>query len=54
MVSSHPGARNKEEAQSPEDRHRGEHRRLPDEATPRSTLRSTKDRDGTTTSDRVE
>ena len=46
MVSSHPGARNKEEAQSPEDQHRGEHRRLPDEATPRSPLRHTKETNG--------
>ena len=42
-VSSHLGARNKEETRSPEDWHRGEHHRLPDEATPRTTLR---DNDG--------
>ena len=54
MISSYPGAQNREEARRLEDQHRGEHRRLPDKATPRSTLRSTKDKDGTTTSDRVE
>ena len=54
MVSSYPGARNREETWSLEDRHRGEHRRLPDKATPKSTLRSTNDEDGATTSDRAE
>ena len=53
MVSSYPGARNREEA-SLEDQHRGEHRRFCDKATPRSMLRNTKDNDGTTTSDRAE
>ena len=32
----------------------GEHRQLLDEVTPRQTLQSTKDKDGTTTSDRAE
>ena len=41
-VSSHSGARNREEARSPEDRHRGEHHWLPNEATPRITLWNTK------------
>ena len=47
------GASNREEARSPEDRHRGEHHRLPDKDTPRFTLRSTKNKDGTTTSNRA-
>ena len=52
-VSSHLGANNQKEALSPEDPHRGEHRRLPGEATPRTTLRSSKDNDGTMTCDRA-
>ena len=47
-VSSHPQARNGEEARSPENRHR-----LPDEATPRSPLWNAKDKDGAMTSDRA-
>ena len=53
-ISSHLGARNLEKARSPEDWHRGEHRWLPDKATPKSTLQSTKDKDGTTTNNRAE
>ena len=47
-------ARNREEARSPEDRYRGEHCRLPEEATPSSTLRNAKDEDGAMTSDQAE
>ena len=52
-VSSYLGAHNRKEARSMEDQHKGYHR-LVDEATLRTTLQSSKDNDGTTTSDQAE
>ena len=51
-ISLYLGVCHREEARSSERRYKGEHRRQPDEATPRSTLRGTKETYGTTTGER--
>mgnify|MGYP006957878043 CR=1 FL=1 len=48
-VSSYPWARNREKARSPNNQHRGEYCRLPDNATSKSTFQNTEDNDGART-----